>query len=129
MRHADPLLEKKAEQLSEAFAAKVEQFPSVHTMFLCAYDFLSGPSYEVVIAGKLGSDDVEGMLGVLRNIYLPSKVVIFHPEGKQAKEVEAISGYIETQISIDGQATAYVCEGYACKKPVVDKDQLLKLFN
>ena len=126
---ADPLLEKKAEQLSGAFAMKVEQVPSAHTMFLCAYDFISGPSYEVVIAGKQGADDVENMLKVLRDIYLPSKVVIFHPEGKQAKMIEEISGYIETQKSIDGKATAYVCEGFACKKPVIDKDQLLKLFN
>jgi uncharacterized protein YyaL (SSP411 family) len=125
---ADPLLEKKAEQLSVAFAMNVEQMPSAHTMFLCAYDFLSGPSFEVVISGKHDAEDVENMLKVLRGIYLPSKVVIFHPEGKQAKMIEEISGYIETQKSIDGKATAYVCEGYACKKPVIDKNKLLKLF-
>ena len=125
---SDPQLEKKAEQLSEVFAIKVEHVPSAHTMFLCAYDFLSGPSYEVVITGKQGAEDVENMFKVLRGIYLPSKVVIFHPDGKQAKMIEEISGYIESQKSIDGKATAYVCEGYACKKPVVDKNKLLKLF-
>jgi len=125
---SDPLLEKKAQQLSGAFADKVEQFPSAHTMFLCAYDFVSGPSYEVVIAGKQGTDDVNKMLSALRGLYLPGKVVILHPDGKQGKMIEQLSEDVKAQKSIDGKATAYVCEGYTCKKPVIDTDQLLKLF-
>jgi len=125
---SDPLLEKKSAQLSGVFSRKVEQFPSAHTMFLSAYDFLSGPSYEVVIAGEKGADDVEDMLSMLRQLYLPAKVVVFHPEVEQTKMIEEIAGYVKTQKSIDNKATAYVCEGYACKKPVTDKNQLLKLF-
>jgi len=78
-------LEKNAEKLFRSFASKVEQVPSGHTMFLSAFDFISGPSYEVVIAGQMGSEDVTGMLKALRRLYLPNKVVLFHPEGDAAK--------------------------------------------
>ena len=125
---SDPQLEKKADKLLEVFAGKVDQFPSAYTMFLCAYDFVSGPSYEVVIAGKQGADDVKNMLSVLRGLYLPGKVVILHPDGKQGKMIEELSEDVIAQKSINGKATVYVCEGYTCKNPVTDTDQLLELF-
>jgi len=121
-------LEKYAEKLFRSFAAKVEQVPSGHTMFLSAFDFIAGPSCEVVIAGQTGAEDVSGMLKALRSIYLPNKVVLFHPEGVDAKEIEQICNYIKPQKSLAGKATAYICESYTCKKPVTEIEQMTRLL-
>ncbi len=120
-------LEKNAEKLFRSFASKVEQVPSGHTMFLSAFDFISGPSYEVVIAGQMGSEDVTGMLKALRRLYLPNKVVLFHPEGDAAKEIEQICNYVKPQKSLGEKATAYICESYTCKKPVTETDQMIEV--
>jgi hypothetical protein len=60
--------------------------------------------------------------------FMPRTVVLLHESGKSGKDIEKIAAFVENQIAIDGQATAYVCENFVCKKPVTDYDSFKKLI-
>ena len=51
------------------------------SLLLLAVDFMSGPSYEVVVAGKPEAEDTKKMVNALRTRFLPNKVVILRPDG------------------------------------------------
>jgi len=55
------------------------------------------------------------MLKALQEKLFPNKVVILRP-----------TELPKLQKSIDGKATAYVCQNYACKAPTTDIKEMLK---
>ena len=119
----DQELEQRAQAQLKAFAGSVESQPTAHTFFLHAVDFALGPSREVVIAGDLRKSDTQAMFKELRSWYLPRQVVVFRPPGEDPP-VTKIIPFIKEQRSIDGKATAYVCENFACQAPTTDVVQM-----
>jgi uncharacterized protein YyaL (SSP411 family) len=73
-----------------------------------------------VIAGKTDSEDTEKMLTAIQKIYAPGKVLLFRPDESGSPEITKLAPFTEFQKSIDGKATVYVCEDYACKAPTTD---------
>jgi uncharacterized protein YyaL (SSP411 family) len=114
-------------QIMRTFAETVTNYPSGYTQFLCALDFALGPTKEIVIAGEPGADDTKQILKEIRRRFLPGKVVILHPE--KDKSIEEIIGFVKEQKAIDGKATTYICENYACKAPANDMNQIKKLLD
>jgi len=120
-------LEDKISAQTDRFSEQVYTSPISHTFFMAALDFITGPSHEVVVTGMPDAEDTEAMLKALRERFLPSKVVLFVPDGG-APEVTEIAGYVEDYHSIDGKATAYVCVNFSCQLPVTSVSQMLKLL-
>jgi uncharacterized protein YyaL (SSP411 family) len=120
--------EDKARRIGEAFSETVKTSPSVFTQLMVALDFEVGPGYEVVLSGDPASEDTQGMIRALRGHFLPNKVVIFRPSEKGVPEISRIAEFTAQQTSIEGKATAYVCQNYACKLPTTDIDEMLKLL-
>ena len=59
--------------------------------------------------------------------YLPNKVlVVARPE--QVDELSQHIPLLAGRTQIDGYATAYVCENYACQLPVTESEALLGLL-
>ncbi|MCH7859197.1 MAG: thioredoxin domain-containing protein [Candidatus Marinimicrobia bacterium] len=122
----NPALEERAAALGRAFSSLVNRSPTGFAQLLSAVDFGVGPAYEVVIAGKPGSADTENMLAALRRAYHPNIVVIFHPIKEHGEaDIIRLAPFIKTQVSLDGQATAYVCRNYACQRPTTDTAVML----
>ena len=121
-------LEEKAVKIGRAFSKAVRQSPSAYTQLLLAVDFATGPSYEVVIAGKAGAEDTKAMIRALRVHFLPNKVVILRPTEEESPNITRIAEYTKYQSSIDGKATAYVCLNYTCKLPTTDSGKMLELL-
>jgi len=113
-------LERKAEQLERAFAGQIGHLPSAYTQFLIGLDFRIGPSYEVVVAGRAETGDTAEMLVALQKVYAPRKILIFRPEEEGAPEISRLAPYTEAQKSIDGKATAYICQNHVCNLPTTD---------
>jgi uncharacterized protein YyaL (SSP411 family) len=115
---------EKAEKILRAFSGQVASHPSAYTQLMSSVDFNLGPSYEVVISGKSGSVDTRSMIRALQSEYIPNKVVIFRPTGKES-DITEIADYTANQTDIDGQATAYVCQNFACKRPTTSIPTML----
>ena len=125
---ANPELEDTAEGLERAFSKLIQKIPSGYTQFLSALDFGLGPAYEVVIAGKHDAPDTEHMLEELWTYFIPNKVLVFRPEGKDP-EITNLATYTKMQVPIEGKATAYVCQNYECQLPTTKINEMLKLLN
>ncbi len=121
--------EEKAAKIGRAFYGNVSQLPSAHTQLMAAVDFAIGPSYEVVIAGDLQSDDTKQMLDAIRGLFAPNKIVILRPTDQQPPLIDDIVPFIKDHLSIDGKATAYVCLDYNCQLPTKDVASMLALLD
>jgi len=102
----------------ETFSQQLEQSPAYSSAMLRALDFRLGPAQEIIIAGDADTPDVKQMLKLIHNTFLPNAVVLLHEPDKEDSVLYDAVPFIKNQTAIDGKATAYVCENYACKKPV-----------
>ncbi len=121
----DQTLTAKAEKQVAVFAGQVAADPGAYTHFLSGVYFFMGPAREVVIAGQADDPHVAKMLRVLQRKFLPDMVAAFHPEGEAGKDIERLAPFLAEQRSIEGKATAYLCENYSCRAPVTDYDSFI----
>ena len=126
---ANSELEEKAVKIGRAFTGSVKQSPSAYTQLMVALDFGIGPCYEVVIAGNAKAEDTKAMAKALGTRFLPNKVVLLNPDGRESPEIAKLAEFTRNQSSIGGKATAYVCMNYKCKLPTTDINKMLELLN
>jgi len=92
---------------------------------LCALDFAVGPVKEVAIVGEPEADDTVALLGVVGS--RPNVVTaLARPDDDEAANAIPL---LRDRPQIDGRATAYVCERFACKLPVTDAAGLAGLLD
>src|SRR5690606_3639993 len=100
--------------------------PRAFSQLMIAVEFLVGNSVEVVIAGDRAADDTKAMMAALNASFLPNAVVVMRPhEEKAASAIVELAPYTELQSPVDGRATAYVCQNFACKSPTTDVAEML----
>ena len=121
--------EDKANKIMLAFSKDVESAPSGYTQMMVALGFGIGPSYEIVIVGNPEADDTKEMLRSLGKHFIPYKVVLLKHDDQETADITRIAEYTEYHSSFDGKATAYVCLDFACKMPVTNTEEMLKLLN
>ncbi len=83
---------------------------------LCALDLYLGPSKEVAVIGDRAAPDTGGLLAELTAAYRPN-VVVAAAAPDDAASRDAVE-LLRDRPQVDGRATAYVCERFACKLPV-----------
>jgi uncharacterized protein YyaL (SSP411 family) len=106
--------QRAAERTLEAFAGRMASAGAGLPQMLVAQMFALGKPMEIVLAGpSSGSSD---MLREIRKRFLPNAVVMRASEAPQAMP------------PVDGLATAYVCENYACNLPVTGTAALAELL-
>jgi uncharacterized protein YyaL (SSP411 family) len=112
----------KAEASMRALIPHMEQAPSVVTSWLAAVDFLRSDSQEVVLIGELDDSTMVEMKRELRNSYAPNRVLAGAAQEVTGSEVPPL---LAERSQLDGKATAYVCENYACQLPVTTVEELI----
>ena len=121
----DPAYEERAAALSRLYAAPLESSPTLATLFLAGLDLAVGPSHEVVVVGAPGTADATAMLEALQQAYLPSATVLFVPIGEKGEAVRQLTPFTQEMAMVDGRATAYVCTGRTCDRPVTEIASLM----
>jgi len=125
---ADSALEEKAAQIGNTFSTTLKEYPSAHTQLMVALDFAFGPSYEIVIVGNIQSNDTRKMLGSIRSLFVPNKVVIHRPPQEESPPIVQIADYTKNLQALDGKTTVYVCTNYMCQFPTTDVDRIHELL-
>jgi len=87
---------------------------------LQALDFQLAPVREVALVG----DDIAPLARVVRARFRPH-VVLAGGDGADASGVPLLEG----RGPVEGAAAAYVCEGFSCRAPVTDADELRILLD
>ncbi len=124
----------RAESLRRALAGPVGGAPSAHTMSLVALDLALGPSQEVVVTGDPDAAGTRRLLDALAGRYGPRTSVLFKPAGggpdapgsPAAELLEEIAPFTGPHDLVDGKAAAYVCSGFACRRPTTDVTEMVK---
>ena len=92
--------------------------PTAFGHLLRAIDFHLNPVREVALVG----DDVTPLARVVREQLRPRLVLAAGPAGSSPVPLLA------DRTAIDGRATAYVCERFACRQPVNDPGELRQVL-
>ncbi|MFT7677564.1 MAG: hypothetical protein ACI8QC_001542, partial [Planctomycetota bacterium] len=116
--------EERANGVLSAFAGQVAQNASAHAQLMCALDFLTGATNEIVIAGDPKAEDTRALLQALETRFLPNSVVVLRPNENNAAVLKLVPYALE-QVPTNDRATAYVCREFACKAPVNGVDAML----
>ena len=115
----DTDLEREAERVGASAAEMLAQ-PIAHTFAMVAVDFAVGPAQEVVIAGARDGADTAAMIEAVNDLYAPNTVVLLRAPGTGEAPIADLAPFTAEQTALEGQATAYVCEHYACQAPTTD---------
>ena len=83
-----------------------------------AIDFYTGDPVEIVIMGE----DPVALLEVVRQRYLPNKVLVVARDGSAGDRIPLLAG----REPKEGRPTVYVCRRGVCQAPVTDPDALAR---
>ena len=116
------------EKLFSMFSADIEQHPSAHTQMLIGFDFMIGPSQEIIIAKATAGLDERQVLGIVDDYFLPNKAILLLGHDKDLNGISKIAPLTVRQRPISGQTTIYICEQGVCKLPVTGEKELRALL-
>ena len=113
--------EAGADELIRAFSGSVRSHPSAYPEFLRGVDLSLTPSREVVIAGDPADPTTQAMVEVAGSVS-DATVMLRTPEN--ADQLARIAPFTAALVPPDGRATAFVCTGFSCDRPVTSPDAL-----
>jgi uncharacterized protein YyaL (SSP411 family) len=110
--YGDDELERRAVSVFRLLHQGMERAPAFFAWALCALDLHFAPRREIAIVGPPESDVARAALAPFE----PATVVAFGPAGGVP--------LLEGKTAVDGRPAVYVCERFACRRPVTDPAQL-----
>jgi uncharacterized protein YyaL (SSP411 family) len=122
-----------AERALAAFSGKlVDQGPAVPQM-LAAWIASQTPPKQIVLVAAPSTNGMRdaAMNAMLKSIaqhFLPFTTTIVIDSAKTRAALVPYIPTLEAMVAVDGKATAYVCENFACQLPVTEVDALAKLL-
>ena len=81
-------------------------------------DFHFASVKEVALVAPAGRDGLEELASVVRASFRPHLVLAGGPEGTERPDL------MRERTAVDGRPAAYVCENFACRRPVTEPDEL-----
>ena len=95
----------------------MERAPSGVAWWLCALDFHLARVQEVVVMGTPDDPDTGRLLNTARSGFSPNRI---YAGAAGPSDADAEYPLLAGKTVIDGKATAYLCENYACQSPTTD---------
>jgi uncharacterized protein YyaL (SSP411 family) len=93
---------------------------------LCSLDWYLTTPHEIVVVGTRGEARTESLLSTVHRRYLPNHTVVVANASRRAGEPDLPLAVGKT--SVNGQATAYVCQRQTCSPPATESQQLERLL-
>jgi len=117
-------LEEKAQNMFSIFGKQVQRMARGYAFFLTAMLFSISKSKDVVLVADSDHADTENMLNVIREDFRPFTMTIFCSD--KFESIKELVPFIENYKTIDGKPTAYICENFACRAPIIDLKEFRK---
>jgi uncharacterized protein YyaL (SSP411 family) len=116
-----PSWREKVTRVLAGMREPLSRYPTGFGRFLSALDFELATPKEIAIVGALGFGDTAALLATVRSRYRPNTVLAVREPGTREAQQPAL---LRSRNLIDGRATAYVCQNYACQRPVTTPAEL-----
>ena len=121
----DENLREKAQKTVAAFGERLASIPSAMPLLLRGKMLLDAPPQHVVIAGEIG--DSRDLIGAARAGFAPFRSVVVL-DAKSREFFAEKQPFLREMSAVDGEATVYVCQNFACQKPVSSAEQIRTLL-
>jgi uncharacterized protein YyaL (SSP411 family) len=95
--------------------------PVFFAQWLSALDFAVTPTREIALVGDPGAEDTRALAEVVFAGFRPHQVVALVRPGEDSPVP-----LLADRPALDGKATAYVCENFACQMPVTAAEDLAR---
>jgi uncharacterized protein YyaL (SSP411 family) len=120
---------EKAEQILTSARDRILEQPGGYLNMLVAADFHLHPTMEIAVVGKRSGDDTKRLLDVVHRGHFPNRVLaLLEPDSADSGRAEQTVPLLTGKREIGGRATVYVCENYACKRPVNEAGDLQRML-
>jgi len=113
----------RAEEILRLYQAAAVENPFGYTTWLEALERWSDGATEVVIVGAPGSPDTRALWRATASRWIPHRTLVRVEPG--ATGIPAVA---RDRPAVGGRATAYVCKGFTCSRPVHVAEELVPLL-
>ena len=86
------------------------------------------PVKEIVFSGRRENSDTKEMLKILNSTFMPQTVSLLYSRDEEGDRLAGMVPYIKYLTPADDRTTVYVCENFACKAPITDKQEFAKIL-
>ncbi len=111
-----------AESTLRAAVALMQQAPRGTGQMLLTLDFFLGPTPEIVVVGDLRQAATAAVLADLRHRFLPNKLLACRRADRITEGSKALALLFAGKNVGSAEPAVFVCEHFACQKPVLGKD-------
>jgi uncharacterized protein YyaL (SSP411 family) len=111
----------RADRIFSSLAGYLDRIPAAFPRLLCALDYRQEEPREIVLAGEPGRPDFQALRAAVFASPRPNRVVVHAAGPDSPPELHAL---VESRVSEDGRARAFVCRGFACLAPTTDPAEL-----
>jgi uncharacterized protein YyaL (SSP411 family) len=109
-----------AERSLDQVAEQADRYPTAFGRWLSAADFAFAKVKQVAIIGELSDIRTKALVGEIRKTFHPNLVVTAAP----LPPPEGSPALLNDRPMMNDQPTVYICEGFVCRLPVTDPDDL-----
>jgi uncharacterized protein YyaL (SSP411 family) len=106
----------------ERLAPTAAKAPQAFGRLLAALDFHLGRPVELALIGGPAEPQAKSFLEIVRMRYLPNRLIAVAAAGGRQRPMPLLSD----RRAIDGNVTAYLCEGFVCQAPTTDPLELAR---
>jgi len=117
---------QEAEKVLRIFSGQMVESSTGLTAMLLALDYRLGPSQEIVITAA--APEAQPLIQECRRHFLPHATLLLHGADAGAGPLVGIVPFVGHLVPADGRAAVYVCENYACRKPVTTPEELREIL-
>ncbi|MDX2495404.1 MAG: thioredoxin domain-containing protein, partial [Desulfuromusa sp.] len=110
------LWSQRADKLLNVSAAQINRYPAGYTQFLLGASLLLESTRELVIVGSRDSQDTAALLAEVQQKFMPDTTLLLRP-AENSDFIDTLVPFIDGMNSVNNQATAYLCQNFACQKP------------
>ncbi|MPM67605.1 hypothetical protein SDC9_114529 [bioreactor metagenome] len=105
------------------FGETINKNSSFYSHLVDAWQYVSNSYKNLILVGKKDDILMLQMLKEINSIYLPYTQVVVKDE---EYSIEDIIQSLKDKKALNNNVTAYICENYTCKEPVIDLQSFKK---
>ena len=112
-----------------AVGGLLDSHPVAMPQMLAAVDLALDPPQQIIVVGDPDSADTRALVDAVYRRFLPRRILlVIDPRGTDLGSGKVADFYRSLE-TLDGRATAFICENYACRLPTNDLTQLEKFLD
>jgi uncharacterized protein YyaL (SSP411 family) len=119
----------QADAVFGALAVRLKRSGSALPQLASALDFGLSTPKQIVIAGDPDGPDTRALVDLVRDRFMPNKIVLLVDGGANQDALAKWLPFLGTMPRLNGRATIYVCQNYACRLPTSDPQTAAALLD